>query len=773
MDTGHCLIDTDLINTTEIRFQTGDCDGTDISQYWTLPPTGSANHGFMVNAQTGQCLGVEGFTDCNTTPADNISKQGWQYDSSSGEITHEYYPNDVSDVKWMTGRALSPRPLIGAGRARHNPILVGGDNNLLLDSGTIHNWHVPQAGYYGFIATTDASREEEDDPQGTLLCADHVHDSGLAGNDIHAVRLIEDNPCINADSNDKLIWRGHAEAHGSQESWFTEYSNGRNESNNHRMFNFFSTQVSYSDATSGDGLNYFEIEPNSASWYQWYKDAPAMTRLLAEDFSDPEVYLIEDFDDGNINGWTIFDDASGTSNWSVSWDQTFFSSGNLLQTSNIYGGSTSRAPLPKPGTYLIYDDGDNWQDYVAELYFLSTDNDAIGLMFRYQDDDNYYRFSWDQQRNYRRLVKKVDGNFTLLAEDSVPYIKNKVYKLGVSAEGDRLRVSIDGVKIFDVNDTDISSGSTALYAWANSTSLFDGIKVSDATLPGWTIVDEGNVSAPSNWVHRNGELLQTSNIHGGSTSGVPVPKPGTYLILDDGYDLQNYETRLNIRSTDNDTIGLMFRYQDNDNYYRFSWDQSRNRQLVKKVNGDFTILVQDSMDYVQGDTHALVVSAEGAQLSVNIDGETIFSVEDTDISSGTLALYCWGNQNCHYDNLEVVGSSTSDNALVTGGSCNSNNSRATAEYYPYGPRGLRRSLCPGGTDWYNVQMYSNCDYSIYYTDSDESLVLSVYDGYNNLLGWTSDSGTSLRGSIRTGPLYVSVTGDYDHDVSYTINAYCD
>jgi hypothetical protein len=51
----------------------------------------------------------------------------------------------------------------------------------------------------------------------------------------------------------------------------------------------------------------------------------------------------------------------------------------------------------------------------------SFDDDAIGILFRYADDANFYRFSMDSKRGYRRLVKAVAGVFTLLWEDDVGY----------------------------------------------------------------------------------------------------------------------------------------------------------------------------------------------------------------------------------------------------------------------------------------------------------------------------------------------------------------
>jgi hypothetical protein len=98
-------------------------------------------------------------------------------------------------------------------------------------------------------------------------------------------------------------------------------------------------------------------------------------------------------------------------------------------------------------------------------------------MFRYQDENNYYRFSWDQQRNYRRLVKCENGVFTVLAEDSVPYVTGQSYQVKIAAHGSTLQVSIDGSPIFAVSDSTFSSGTIALYSWGNVGSYFDNITV--------------------------------------------------------------------------------------------------------------------------------------------------------------------------------------------------------------------------------------------------------------------------------------------------------
>ncbi|NIO17010.1 MAG: hypothetical protein GTN70_08430, partial [Deltaproteobacteria bacterium] len=129
------------------------------------------------------------------------------------------------------------------------------------------------------------------------------------------------------------------------------------------------------------------------------------------------------------------------------------------------------------GTYAYWQAGSGWTDYTATVTMKSTDNDGIGVMFRYQDENNYYRFIWDSQRSSRALVKAENGVFSILAEDFVPYVPGKSYQVKISAQGSSLQVSIDGSPVFSVNDSTFSSGTIALYSWGNAGSYFDDITV--------------------------------------------------------------------------------------------------------------------------------------------------------------------------------------------------------------------------------------------------------------------------------------------------------
>jgi Domain of Unknown Function (DUF1080) len=317
----------------------------------------------------------------------------------------------------------------------------------------------------------------------------------------------------------------------------------------------------------------------------------------------------------------------------------------LANAIGIGNGSdaTSLSQMPK-----------EWTDYDLKMNLRSMSNNSIGVMFRYQDDRNYYRFVWNQKSGFRRLEKVENGTPTVLAKDAVRYVKGRTYQAQIIARGTSLTVFIDSAQIFSVVDSTFAQGTIGLYSSTNQSS-FDNIVVQDlntgtvllsddfdeGTFTGWTIVDQGKNNGPSVWSATTGSLVQTSSIN------------GTFAL----YTLRiwkDYRLTLKMQSQDRDSIGVMFRYQDNDNYYRFSWNRRSNfRRLEKRQNGVFTMLAEDMKTYVTGQTYPLEIVAAGANLGVTIDGTSIFSVVDSSFNAGTIALYSNFNQGSSFDDVLV------------------------------------------------------------------------------------------------------------------------
>lgn len=329
-------------------------------------------------------------------------------------------------------------------------------------------------------------------------------------------------------------------------------------------------------------------------------------------------------------------------------------------TTPIPTPSAPTAPTPTP---TMPSAGSNWTDYLVSMKLRSDDNDGIGVLFRYQDENNYYRLSWFAEGKIRRLEKRVNGSLYLLAKDNVPYVVGRNHQLQISVKGSAIKVAVDGKTVFSVNDSSLGHGTIGLYSFYNHGSYFDDVLVQDLTTGatllsddfndgdsiGWTMIDEGNDAGPSKWSVLNGALAQTSDI--GST--VANGKLGTVALYTRGSWL-DYRMTVKLRSSDDDLIGVMFRVQDDTNYYRLSWEKGTpGRRLYKREKGVFKLLAEDAVGYNIQQTYAVEIIAEGSALKINIDGQPVFSITDATFRRGTVALYSAFNQNSYFEDVVV------------------------------------------------------------------------------------------------------------------------
>jgi hypothetical protein len=307
----------------------------------------------------------------------------------------------------------------------------------------------------------------------------------------------------------------------------------------------------------------------------------------------------------------------------------------------------------------------------------------MGLMFRYQDPDNYYKLELDNQRKFSKLFKIVDGVETTLAHVAEPgYIPDIQFELEIKMVGNQIQVYRDGIDIFGepIIDESHSKGTVALYSWGNQSNYFDDVLVQDVKqsrnllnedfnggknrnvdgpMKNWTIVDEGTIDAPSKWSVVRGEVVQSSNIYGPNVPAVDNRK-GTFAYYDksSAFHWKDYSFSATLRSTDNDGIGLMFRYQDPNNYYKLELDnENKFYKLFKVVDGVETTLANVAKPgYTQGANFELEVNVIGNQIQAFQDGINIFGepIIDESHSKGTIALYAWGNPNSYFDDVLVI-----------------------------------------------------------------------------------------------------------------------
>ena len=207
-------------------------------------------------------------------------------------------------------------------------------------------------------------------------------------------------------------------------------------------------------------------------------------------------------------------------------------------SSGSTSGSSSGTGTPSSPA-LTFPNGPKWTDYQVTMKIRSEDSGTIGVMFRYFDNDNYYRLTWNGASSVRRLEKKQNGKFQVLSEDTVPYVRNRLYLLEILAKGTTLQVHIDGQMVFSDTDASIKSGTIGLYSWLNRGSLFDEVRVEDlktrqtllfddfrdGNLAGWMLFDEAASGERSAWKVTNGTATQSSNVGSRATGN-----PGSFAL---------------------------------------------------------------------------------------------------------------------------------------------------------------------------------------------------------------------------------------------------
>lgn len=197
--------------------------------------------------------------------------------------------------------------------------------------------------------------------------------------------------------------------------------------------------------------------------------------VLADDTARPDgryriIAVNNGADTVTVDGAPVL--SGGSSGWEIpAWHAA-------VQLTNIYGGSTVGSDPIKPGTMLIRGDAD-WTEYRLTTTLRSADNDAVGVVFRYQDEQNYYRWSMDAQRSYRRLTRVLGGVHTVLYADGETYASDTDYVVTVEAIGSDIRIYQDGEPVVAVTDGALSQGRIGLYCWASEGARFSDVAVDD------------------------------------------------------------------------------------------------------------------------------------------------------------------------------------------------------------------------------------------------------------------------------------------------------
>ena len=307
--------------------------------------------------------------------------------------------------------------------------------------------------------------------------------------------------------------------------------------------------------------------------------------------------FIDDFSDGTSTNWAVFDDAPAVSSWSSV-------SGKFVQSNerDVFRDRTNRrAALDGTyhlGTYAYLLNAQLLTDYRVTLDItpieepgnsLSDHGYDAGIMFRYQDKDNYYRVSLNTAYGYARFERKVAGVFTTLAVDARGYINEGILiQLDVELIGDLIQIYIDGEARFSAQDNSLSSGGVALYT--QDSAQFDNVAITtNSTLP--TIVMEKPIAftaQPGNTLIASAVVMNMP-VSGSVVFDVGGSSCDTAIEISPGYFAANCDLLsqgdMNVTATLNDGISNL----------------ASDTNLVG-ISGEFRIAIGDSLTNGVGDS---------------------------------------------------------------------------------------------------------------------------------------------------------------------------
>jgi lysophospholipase L1-like esterase len=228
-----------------------------------------------------------------------------------------------------------------------------------------------------------------------------------------------------------------------------------------------------------------------------------------------------------------------------------------------------------------------------------------------------------------------------------------------------------------VYDENSASGGDELNIYVRNTIFSDDF----TSAANWSIVDDV-AGRSSDWQISAGEYVQQEYVE--STNAFDGSyRLGTYAYLNSQPAWNDFWFSVDITplvdpgtpsevSQGND-IGVMFRYNHNADiaqrgFYRLALNgrYGFTRLEKKTAGGGISTLAVNSRGYEQdGDaaTVRITVEATGSMILVSVNDDPVFSVQDSTIASGGIALYC--QDRAKFDNVVVTDSPLAPNIVIS------------------------------------------------------------------------------------------------------------
>jgi glucose/arabinose dehydrogenase len=307
--------------------------------------------------------------------------------------------------------------------------------------------------------------------------------------------------------------------------------------------------------------------------------------------------------------------------------------------------------------------------------------DDFLILFGYQDENNYYYaiFNESDDANTNALFKLQGGVKTQLLDfgSNVTAASTTLYSIRIERVGNSIKVYKGSSLMGTATDSSFSNGRVGLGTYNNNAS-FDNLMVTGLTNSPTPTATPIVSPTPSPTPTANSieddcsSLAQFTRVRGGtwassngqcrlSSAATSCSGPNCNILVHNSYingdfTLTAQGSALSTSGTWDD-FGIIFGYQDVNNYYFVNFNESNNSTsngLFKVVGGVTTEVADFALTTSVGSSlHDIRIEKVGTELKVIRGGQQLAVVNGIDFSGGQVGFAAFNNS-ANFDNLKVL-----------------------------------------------------------------------------------------------------------------------
>jgi hypothetical protein len=281
----------------------------------------------------------------------------------------------------------------------------------------------------------------------------------------------------------------------------------------------------------------------------------------------------------------------------------------------------------------------------------------VGLMTRRTNAGNYYYVTL-RASGAIQLKRMAGGVFTTLASATFPWTLNRNYRLRLESAGDLHRVYVDGVRLLEARDSQLTHGRAGVLSF-RAAADFDNVIVAPAPLATIWTQAQGEVCEPvcpnlRPWSYGGGQwtwnaegVFRQSVITGNTRAIVGAPTSNKDQIFEARVRPATFGTPADAWA------GIIVGYVGASDYVYLTLRKSNTLQLRRMRGGQSTLLGSVSITVTPGAWYTLRLEQVANRLRGYVNGVQKFEVVQDQWNAGQVGLVTYAAA-VDYDDVLAV-----------------------------------------------------------------------------------------------------------------------